>query len=70
VSGVRDLLESGVNGWFVDRDRDDIAARLAQLSADPALGQRMGEAARLAAAGFSWDEMVSSYAELYESLAG
>ena len=32
VSGVEDLVEDGVNGWFVTREASDIASRLAALA--------------------------------------
>lgn len=65
VSGPDELVEPGVNGWFIDRDSDDIADRLAALEADPALRQAMGAAAREAVASLTWDRARASHAELY-----
>jgi UDP-glucose:(heptosyl)LPS alpha-1,3-glucosyltransferase len=65
VSGVDDLLEDGVNGWFVTRDADDIASRLAALASAPARRAAMGAAARNATARYSWEVMADSYADLY-----
>ncbi len=69
VSGIEDLLQDGVNGWFVRQDAADIAARLAALAADPPLRTAMGAAAGEATAGYSWDAMARAYSDLYE-LAG
>ena len=65
VSGVEDLLEDSVNGWFVRRDAKDIRRRLLTLQSDPELRARMGEAARRASLGFTWDRMVAGYERVY-----
>jgi glycosyltransferase involved in cell wall biosynthesis len=45
VSGIPELIEHGVTGLLVaQRDRDALAAALAQLIGDPALRRRLGEA--------------------------
>jgi glycosyltransferase involved in cell wall biosynthesis len=69
VSGVEELLEPDVNGWFVARDPADIAARLEALARDPELRERLGHAARAASLRFSWDAMVDGYVAVYEELA-
>ncbi len=69
VSGVEELLEDGVNGWFVTRDGADIASRLRALAADPALRDRMGAAGRQAAQGTTWEAMVDAYEALYRRVA-
>jgi UDP-glucose:(heptosyl)LPS alpha-1,3-glucosyltransferase len=69
VSGVEDILEDGVNGWFIDRDGPAVAARLRALATDAALRDGMGRRARMASEGFGWDRMVDRYAELYGELA-
>ena len=68
VHGVQELLQDGVNGWFVERDGTDIARRLRQLE-DPELRTRMGAQAREASASFGWEPVVDAYAALYERLA-
>jgi UDP-glucose:(heptosyl)LPS alpha-1,3-glucosyltransferase len=68
VHGVEDVLEHGRNGWFVTPDGREIAGRLRELQADPALAGRMGDAARAAAAAFSWEAMVERYLQLYDEL--
>jgi glycosyltransferase involved in cell wall biosynthesis len=65
VSGVADLLEDSVSGWFVDRDAKDVRRRLLALQTDPGLRARMGAAARAASLEFSWDRMVAGYERVY-----
>lgn len=69
VSGVRELISDGENGFLIDRDPGAIAARLVQLGANAALRRRLGEAARCSALEFSWEEMVRKHQRLYASVA-
>jgi glycosyltransferase involved in cell wall biosynthesis len=68
VSGVRELIEDGKNGFLIDRDPLTIAERLNQLGADPELRARVGASARSSALAFSWSEMVAKHHELYTRL--
>ncbi len=68
VSGVEDLLQDGINGWFIRRDARDIASRLNELRAAPELAQRMGAAAHAAATGYSWEAMAQGYLTVYAEL--
>jgi glycosyltransferase involved in cell wall biosynthesis len=68
VSGVEDLLEDGVNGWFIARDGRDIARRLNALCVDPELAGRMAAEARTAAGRFTWDGMATGYMSVYAEL--
>ncbi len=70
VSGVRELIEDGRNGFLIAPEPDTIAERLRQLAADPALRSRLGVAARRSALEFGWEEMVAKHHALYERLAG
>jgi UDP-glucose:(heptosyl)LPS alpha-1,3-glucosyltransferase len=70
VNGVEDILEPGVNGWFIPRDPVDVARRLNALGRDPELRRRMGDAARAASLRFSWPLMIDAYEELYRELDG
>jgi UDP-glucose:(heptosyl)LPS alpha-1,3-glucosyltransferase len=69
VSGVRELIVDGQNGFLISQDPGLIAERLRTLGADPDLMVRMGEAARRSALEFSWDQMVAEHHELYARLA-
>lgn len=69
VSGIEELIDEGLNGWFVERDATAIAERLDALAADPALRIEMGLAARDSSARYAWGRVVDAYAKLYETLA-
>jgi glycosyltransferase involved in cell wall biosynthesis len=68
VSGVRELVVDGENGFLITRDPATIAARLNQLAADRELSARLGRAAREAAISFSWEQMVAKHQKLYAGL--
>ncbi len=70
VSGVRELIRDGENGFLITQEPQSIADRLNELAADPALRARLGDGARKSALAFSWDEMVAKHHELYTRLAG
>jgi UDP-glucose:(heptosyl)LPS alpha-1,3-glucosyltransferase len=69
VSGTTELIEHGVNGWFVERSATDIADHLNLLAADPGQAAAMATAARSSALAWDWDRMVQSHLELYRELA-
>jgi glycosyltransferase involved in cell wall biosynthesis len=69
VNGVRELIRDGHNGFVISRDAAEIAGRLCQLAADPALRRRLGERARESALEFSWRKMVAEHHELYARLS-
>jgi glycosyltransferase involved in cell wall biosynthesis len=69
VNGVRELVSDGVNGFLISADPRDIAGRLRMLAEDPALRERLGQAARDAALEYSWEKMVERHHRLYSSLA-
>jgi len=68
VSGVEDILVDGRSGWFIDRDGQAIARRLAELRRDVRLREAMGEAARADSARFDWARSVEGYRDLYTRL--
>jgi UDP-glucose:(heptosyl)LPS alpha-1,3-glucosyltransferase len=68
VNGVEELLEPGRNGWFIARDRHDIAARLRALEANPDLMQEMRARAMRAISRYAWSQVVDSYARVYHDL--
>ncbi len=69
VSGVRELIEDGVNGYLVEADAASIAGALEALGADPDLRTRLGEAARAATLRFGWSKMVEAHHDLFSGLA-
>jgi len=69
VSGVRELIEDGRNGFLITREPSVIAERLRELAADPELRRRLGLAARQSALAFSWQRMIDEHDALYARLA-
>ncbi|HXP38309.1 MAG TPA: glycosyltransferase family 4 protein, partial [Solirubrobacteraceae bacterium] len=68
VSGVRELIRDGENGFLIGREPQDIAARLNELGSDAALRERLGAGARESALAYSWESMVQKHHELYTRL--
>jgi UDP-glucose:(heptosyl)LPS alpha-1,3-glucosyltransferase len=69
VNGVEEILEDGVNGWFIDRDGDSVARGLKAVENLGSKRTEMAAAARTSALRFGWNEVVDSYERLYLSLA-
>ncbi len=69
VNGVRELIRSGQNGYLIETTADQVASRLRELGADPALRASFGAAAREAASHFTWERMVAAHEQLFERLA-
>jgi glycosyltransferase involved in cell wall biosynthesis len=69
VNGVEDLLREGRNGWFVSREAGAIRSRLRALRDDPALRQRLGQAARADSLDHDWVRVVAAYREIYTESA-
>ena len=66
VGGLTEIVEDGQTGLLVpDRDPPAFAAAIASLRDDPALRDRMGEAARVRAATFTWTRAVERLAAIY-----
>ena len=83
TGGILEVVVEGETGYLVEFAPDpvtgfpvdaagfakDLAARLSELMADPALCQRMGAAGRARVeAMFSWDAIADQTVELYETL--
>ena len=69
VHGVDELLVDGENGWFVERDAQALAARLAHLRDNPEQRRSLGEAARASSERYGWGRMVDAYDRLYRELS-
>ena len=70
VNGVRELLEPGVNGFFIDRRPEGISEALRRLADDPARRLEMGRAARRSSLRFGWENTVELHHRLYRRLTG
>jgi glycosyltransferase involved in cell wall biosynthesis len=68
VNGVEDLLEDGLNGWFIGRAPGAIAERLDQLAANPGLRRTMGCEARARSAQYDWNAVTDAYLALYHEV--
>jgi D-inositol-3-phosphate glycosyltransferase len=66
VGGLTEIIEDGQTGILVaDREPQAFAGAIASLLDDAALRERMGEAARLRAASFTWTRAVERLAAIY-----
>ena len=70
VNGISELLQPGVNGFFIDRRPETVSRALGELSADRPRMLEMGRAARRSSLPFSWENTVARHLEVYRSLAG
>jgi UDP-glucose:(heptosyl)LPS alpha-1,3-glucosyltransferase len=68
VSGVRERVRPGVEGFVVSRDASALSRCLDELR-DPMLRARMGTAARRLALEFDWTRVIDAYEQLYERRA-
>lgn len=71
VGSIRSTVIDGVTGFLVPpNDPQALAARLALLRTDPALGQRLGEAGRARAlAQYTWSDVVRRLCHVYVRVA-
>ncbi|WP_263384757.1 glycosyltransferase family 4 protein [Granulicella arctica] len=72
ATGAEDLFTDGVEGFIVpDRDVDALASRLQQVADDPALQQRLSEAALLRVRSLGgWDQYGDAWDTLLHTLTG
>ncbi len=69
ATGSRSLVVPGETGFLVDADDPaGFADKISALAADCALRQRMGQAARMRALTFSWDETMARMLGYYKAL--
>lgn len=67
VGNMPEFIVDGVNGLIVQRDIDDIAAKLRML-ADPSIRRLMGAAARQTATEWDWGVQAEHYATMFDDL--
>lgn len=69
VSGIRERVVSGKNGWLHRYgDAEGIAKSMRRLLLNEEERRRFGEKAKQSAARFSWDNTISAYDSLYKKL--
>jgi UDP-glucose:(heptosyl)LPS alpha-1,3-glucosyltransferase len=69
AGGIEDYLKDGVNGFRIEMDAEDIAAKISAALAEPALMQRLQDGARATAGTYGWDCVGLQYIELLEQIA-
>jgi glycosyltransferase involved in cell wall biosynthesis len=71
VGGFPDIAAAGAAALVAPGDAEALASALQRLVADAGERQRLGAAARRAAAGpYSWDAVATRHLALYETLIG
>jgi len=70
VGGIEDYLRDGENGFFIERDASDIAAKLDRLLGDPDLRARVRENGLTTASRYGWEKIARKYLCLFEELIG
>ncbi len=69
VGGLQATVQDGKTGYLIPwRDPAIYADRIGDTLNDPALGDRLGRAARARAMEFGWDRVATQLVDLYESL--
>jgi len=66
VNGTEELIEDGVNGFFVQPDPGDIAAKITILACDGQLRTRMGHKARQMVTRYSRQRLAQKVVNIYE----
>ena len=69
VGGLAESIVDGTTG-FLASDKNQLNARVGEIVADPALRDRLGEAARERALTFSWDRSAEAYLDVLRRTAG
>jgi glycogen(starch) synthase len=70
TGGVPEIVEDGQVGLLVPpEDESGLSAALARLAADRGLRDRLGDAGRRDAAGFSWANIADQYLEVYRGVS-
>jgi glycosyltransferase involved in cell wall biosynthesis len=68
VGNMPELIGDGENGFFVERDVADIADKLRRLRDDPALRDRLGQAARASVESWDWRWRAAPYDAMLRSV--
>lgn len=68
VGVMPELIESGVNGFFIERTVESLAEKLRLLRDDPALRKQMGQAARQTILGWDWRHQAENYRQMFRAM--
>jgi UDP-glucose:(heptosyl)LPS alpha-1,3-glucosyltransferase len=68
VGGIEDYLVDGENGFYIQRDQKEIAAKLDMILRDPDLHARVRERGLATAQNYAWEKIARQYLSLFEEL--
>lgn len=68
VGGIEDYLVDGANGFHIQRDAREIAAKLDRVLNDPTLHARLRESGLATARNYSWEKIAKQYLNLFNDL--
>ncbi|HEV2884246.1 MAG TPA: glycosyltransferase family 4 protein [Pyrinomonadaceae bacterium] len=68
VGGIEDYLRDNVNGFHIQNDPTEIAAKLDRLLTNPQLQERIRAAGLATARNYSWDKIADQYLALFDEL--
>ncbi|WP_054971464.1 glycosyltransferase family 4 protein [Alicyclobacillus ferrooxydans] len=68
VGGAEDVIEHGITGYFVERDKDNITRTLQRILGSPDEVKRLGKAIRTRIEAYTWDKTYRSFAALYKEI--
>ncbi len=68
VGGIEDYLRDGENGLFINREGNDIAAKLDRILGDKELRARFRREGIKTAANYSWDKIAQQYLRLFDQV--
>jgi UDP-glucose:(heptosyl)LPS alpha-1,3-glucosyltransferase len=68
VGGIEDYLVDGENGFHIQRDATDIAAKLDRVLGDAELHARVRERGLATAGNYAWEKIAKQYLRLFDEL--
>jgi UDP-glucose:(heptosyl)LPS alpha-1,3-glucosyltransferase len=68
VGGIEDYLRDGENGLHIERDPQDIAAKLDRILNDPALHASISQRGLATAQDYAWEKIAKRYLRLFDEL--
>lgn len=68
VNGTDELMEDGVNGFFIERHAESVAEKITTIADDDTLHSRMAAMSRLQAGKFSWDSITHQTLAVYNEV--
>jgi UDP-glucose:(heptosyl)LPS alpha-1,3-glucosyltransferase len=69
VGGIEDYLHDNKNGFHIERNPQEIAAKLDRLLSDPKLQARIRKAGLATAQDYSWEQIARQYLTLFSDIA-